>query len=198
MTQAVAGRRAEKKIANRTAILQAAREIFAQEGFDGATVRDIVRGSGLASGTFYNYFPDKESVLREILDETTGEIRARVHVARSSATTAEGFVCDGFRAYFEYLAGEATTLALMSRNAGVIRALFDEPAIGAGVAQLRRDLDAGVKAGMLAPHDTALMAAAMVGAGVEIVIHLAQSEFPDVDGAVGLLTAVFVPRLTPS
>ena len=51
-------------------------------------MRDIIRRTDLATGTFYNYFPDKESVLREILDETTGEIRVRVRAARRGAHDA--------------------------------------------------------------------------------------------------------------
>ena len=66
-----AGKREATKAANRAAILAAARVVFADIGFGAASVRDIIRRTDLATGTFYNYFPDKESVLREILDETT-------------------------------------------------------------------------------------------------------------------------------
>src|SRR5439155_26452791 len=52
------GRREATKQANRPAILDAARDVFAQLGYGAATVRDIVRRTDLATGTFYNYFPD--------------------------------------------------------------------------------------------------------------------------------------------
>ena len=63
------GPREATKAANRAAILRAAREVFADIGYGAATVRDIVRRTDLATGTFYNYFPDKESVLRALVDE---------------------------------------------------------------------------------------------------------------------------------
>lgn len=191
----VTGRREATKAANRAAILAAARVVFADIGFGAASVRDIIRRTDLATGTFYNYFPDKESVLREIVDETTGEIRVRVREARRSAQTVEDFVRDGFRAYLEYLASDRETLELMSRNAGTIRAMFDEPAVGAGAEELRADLEQGVARGILAPHDCELMAAAMVGAGVEVGIRLVDREPLDIDGPVELLTAVFAPVL---
>jgi len=50
------GKREKTKAANRQAILAAARRVFAQLGYEAATVRDIIRGTALASGTFYNYF----------------------------------------------------------------------------------------------------------------------------------------------
>ena len=51
-----AGRRERTKAANRAAIVAAARDAFGELGFEAAGVRDIVRRTGLASGTFYNYF----------------------------------------------------------------------------------------------------------------------------------------------
>ena len=192
---AVAGKREATKAANRAAILAAARVVFADIGFGAASVRDIIRRTDLATGTFYNYFPDKESVLREILDETTIEIRVRVRAARQDAASVEDFVRNGFRAYFDYLAGDREMLELMSRNAGTIRAMFDEPAVGAGVEELRLDLERGVADGILVEHDSELMAAAMVGAAVEVAIRLLNREPLDVEGPVELLTGVFAPGL---
>ena len=141
MTRHGAGKRERTKAANREAILAAAREVFSDIGYGAASVRDIVRGTDLATGTFYNYFPDKESVLRALVDEIAVEARARVRAARAAATTLEAFVADGFRAYFAFLAEDPQTVALMRRNAGTIRTLFDEPALGAGIAELRADLE---------------------------------------------------------
>ena len=53
------GKRARNKRANRAAILEAARRCFLEHGYDAVTIRDVIRLSGLAAGTFYNYFPDK-------------------------------------------------------------------------------------------------------------------------------------------
>jgi len=192
MNQAPPSKREATKAANRTAILLAAREVFAEIGYGAASVRDIVRHTDLATGTFYNYFPDKESVLRALVDEIAGEARARVHAARMAAGSLERFVADGFRAYFEFLAGDRATLALMRRNAGTIRTLFDEPALGAGVDELRVDLQAGIATGALPGHDAELMAAAMVGAGVEVGLRMVERDPPDVDGAVAFVTDVFL------
>ena len=53
------GKRAMAKAANRRAILDAARLVFARIGYDAACIRDIIRQTSLASGTFYNYFKSK-------------------------------------------------------------------------------------------------------------------------------------------
>jgi AcrR family transcriptional regulator len=161
-------------------------------GYGAASVRDIVRATDLATGTFYNYFPDKETVLRALVDEIAVEARARVRAARTAATTVEGFVADGFRAYFEFLVEDPETVALMRRNAGTIRTMFDEPALGAGIEELRADLEAAVAAGRIPHHDADLMAAAMVGAGVEVGLRMVEREPLDVGRAVTLVTNVFL------
>jgi AcrR family transcriptional regulator len=192
VTAVAGGRRERTKAANRAALVAAARAVFGDLGYEAVGVRDIVRRTDLASGTFYNYFPDKESVLRALVDEIAVEARARVRAARAAATTLEAFVADGYRAYFEFLARDPSTVALMRRNAGTIRTLFDEPALGAGIAELRADLEAGVAAGTLPPHDTELMAAAMVGSAVEVGIAMVAADPIDVERAVALVTSVFV------
>jgi len=189
------GKREATKAANRAAIVAAAREVFADIGFGAASVRDIIRRTDLATGTFYNYFPDKEAVLVEILDETAGEIRERVRAARRGATSMEDFVRGGFEAYFRFLAEDPLTLDLLRRNAGTIRAMFDEPSVGAGTEELRDDLEAGIAAGLLPPHDSRLMAAAMIGAGFEVGIRILDRGEPDVESAVSLLATIFVSGL---
>ena len=189
------GKREATKAANRAAIVAAAREVFAEIGYGAASIRDVIRRTGLATGTFYNYFPDKESLLREILDHAADEARVRVRAARQGATSLEEFVARGYRAYYEFLAEDPERFELLRRNAGTIRVLFDEPALGAGTEELRRDLQDAIAAGVLPDHDTELMAAAMVGAGVEVGIHMLGREPYDVDAAVRLLTGIFVGGL---
>jgi len=189
------GRRAATKQANRAAILRAAREVFAEMGYGAATVRDIVRHTELASGTFYNYFPDKESVFRALVEEVGGEARARVRAGRLGATTGEGFVREGFRAYFAYLVEDPLTSALNRRNAGTIRALFDDATLLQGTDELRDDLQRGVAAGLLPPHDTARMAAAMVGAGVELGVRMLDEDPPDVEATTEFAASLFLAAL---
>src|SRR3954454_12887404 len=195
MADVASGKREQTKAANRGAILDAARVVFSDLGYGAATVRDIVRATDLATGTFYNYFPDKESVLRALLDEAASEIRARVRSARTSSTTVDEFVETGYRAYFGYLVEDPETFELMRRNAGTIRSMFDEPALGAGIDELREDLGAAVASGLLPPHDVDYMAAAMVGAGFEVAVRMLEREPPDVEGAVAFISSVFLGLL---
>jgi AcrR family transcriptional regulator len=75
---ASASRAERKRLRNRDALVGAARALFATRGFEGTTIADIAEAADLGFGTFYRYFPDKESVLEAVLDEGRAEIDAVV------------------------------------------------------------------------------------------------------------------------
>ena len=60
---------AETKAATRQRILEAAGQLFASNGFDAATTRDIADAAGVASGTVFNYFATKEAILASLAAE---------------------------------------------------------------------------------------------------------------------------------
>jgi len=184
--------REANKQANREAILDAAREVFAEIGYGAATVRDIVRGTDLATGTFYNYFPDKEAVFRALLEESATEVRARARAARRAATSFEEFVEHAYRAAYEFLAEDPQFFELMQRNAGTIATQFHEPLFGMSASELEEDLRGAVRAGIVPDHDTAYMAAAMVGTAFEVGVRMIERRPPDVAGATRFSTELFL------
>ncbi|MEA2157186.1 MAG: hypothetical protein QOE11_3326 [Solirubrobacteraceae bacterium] len=186
------GRRAATKAANRAAILTAARAVFADLGYGGATVRDVIRRTDLASGTFYNYFPDKEALFRAVLQESAETVRARVQAARREAGSLEEFVAAGYREYFGFLASDPEAFKLMRRNSGTIRTMFDEPIFGAGIEELAADLRTAIDLGIVPPLNAGYMAAAMVGAALEVGVAMVKRDPPDVEGATHFATQVFL------
>ncbi len=195
---AEAGRRAATTAANRAAILAAARDVFAAAGYGGASVRDIVRRTELASGTFYNYFPDKASIFRALVEELGAEVRRRVRSARRGAGTPQAFVEDGFRACFACIVEDPATFAFAVRNVEAIREHFGDAVLPAGTAELREDLEAAIAAGALPPVDVDYCAHAMTAVGLELGRRLVLREPPDVEGATAFAGALFAGVLEPA
>jgi AcrR family transcriptional regulator len=189
------GRRAATKAANRAAILSAARDVFAASGYGGASVRDIVRRTKLASGTFYNYFPDKASIFRALVEEVGAEARRRVRSARRRARSAEAFVEDGYRAYFAFIVEDPATFAFVARNAETIREHFGDAVLPASTRELREDLEAAIASGSLPPVDVDYCAHAMTAVGLELGQRLVLRTPPDVDGATAFASALFLGGL---
>ncbi len=100
------GKRERTKTANRQAILDAAREVFGELGYDAATVRDIIRRTGLASGTFYNYYKSKEEVFDALADDGARRFRPLLREQSEKATDFESFVRGAILAYFNFVAVE--------------------------------------------------------------------------------------------
>jgi AcrR family transcriptional regulator len=187
--------RERTKHANRAAILAAGREVFAADGYGAASVRDIVRRTDLASGTFYNYFPDKASIFAAIVRDVAAEALRRAREARREASSPRGFVEDAYRAYFAFVVEDPATLAFVARNLGTIREQFGETVLEAGAAELREDLEAAIAAGELAPVDVDYCAHAMIAVGIELGQRLVLRDPPDVEGATAFATALFAGGL---
>jgi AcrR family transcriptional regulator len=189
------GKRERTKQANRAAILEAAREVFSDIGYGAATVRDVIRRTDLAAGTFYNYFPDKESVFRALIEDAGVEARERVRAGRRASRDFEEFVRRGYVAYFSYVAEDPVTFELARRNAGTVRAMFDEPTLGAGIDELREDLEEARARGLIGDLDCDYVAAAMVGVGVEIGLRMIERDPIDPVSAADFATGIFLRGL---
>jgi AcrR family transcriptional regulator len=73
--------REDKRLANRARILQAARKIFAQHGYHGATIGEIAAEAGLSNGAVYYNFANKEDLFLALLGQWRTELIADVQTA---------------------------------------------------------------------------------------------------------------------
>src|ERR1700679_1599242 len=129
-------RREQTKIQNRETILAAARQVFGQLGFAAATVRDIIRATPLASGTFYNYFKSKEEVYQALRDDVALQVRPGLRQAPLEGSSAEGLLSASFCAFFGFIAARRPENPARETS----RFRMDSPEVLAGFAELREDL----------------------------------------------------------
>ena len=191
----VPDRRAHARQHQRAEILGAARRVLAEIGYDAATLRDIIRRTSLRAATVHELFPDKESILRTLVEDTSRRLRARVRAARDRATSLERFVGDAYLAFFSFLAEDRVALELLRREPATIRALLQEPTLMASVIELREDLEAAVARGHLPRVDLEYLAAAMAGVAVEVALRMVERDPIDVQGAATFVTQLFLGGL---
>ena len=84
MTQTPATRPSDDDI--RTALIEAAAKVFAEEGYSGARVQSIAERAGLTTGAMYNRFSGKSELLLEALDRHTSALVDELADAQLSAT----------------------------------------------------------------------------------------------------------------
>lgn len=186
------GKREETKASNRQAIIDAARRVFAELGYGATTVRDIIRATELASGTFYNYFKSKEEVFQALQDETALRVRPRLRAERIRAKNFEEFISASFRTFFDFVKNDHTTFATMRRNPELQRVRIDTPEVVAGFDELRADLEIAIANGVMPDVDPDLLMASIVGVAFEVANHMLARDDLSVDDAAKFATALFL------
>src|SRR5262249_34043307 len=78
--------------ARRNQILDAATRVFAEKGVHRATIKDIARAAGIADGTIYNYFANKDALLIGILDRVNQSQQRAEHFAQAEDSDAATFI----------------------------------------------------------------------------------------------------------
>ncbi len=190
-----AGRREQNKVENRSALLKAARAVFAEMGYGAASVRDIVRRTDLASGTFYNYFKDKDEIFEAVVGELTGEILKRHNMGRAKADTAEEFFRRHYAVYLDFIAEDAELLALARRNFTAIRTLLDKPDVRALALALNDDIRSAIARGVLPNVDISYLAASMAGVAFEISVVMVARDPVDPAAATEFATRLMMGGL---
>ena len=69
-----------KKIIRRESIIQAAIEVFSKKDFKTASISEIAQKAGIADGTIYQYFRNKEDLFFSIPIEKTNEFRSQLEL----------------------------------------------------------------------------------------------------------------------
>lgn len=177
-------KREQNKARNRAVILDAARAVFVEIGYDAATIRDIVARTDLAPGTFYNYFPDKQSVFSALISEAAAEGSRRIREARARATSLQELAYHGYRAYFEFIVHDPVMFELLRRNVSTLRSLgLDTTGFAQGVQDLRVDLEREIAAGRLPAIGMEYLPQIIAAIAFEVGATMAQQDPPDVEGA---------------
>lgn len=149
--------------AKRRQILDGARRVFMELGFDGASMGEIARAAGVSKGTLYVYFADKNALFEAIVEQECldqGKFAFDFDLTKDVETTLKNFG----RAYIEVLCrpdgGSAvrTVMAIAERKPELGRRFY-ERVLAHTINRLAGYLDAKVKDNRLAIDNTQLAAA---------------------------------------
>ena len=155
--------RRERKAETRAAIKAAARRCFHELGYSGTNIADIAGAAGVAHGTFYVHFPNKDAVLDELLAEFNGAFVDSLAPVFAAAPSAP--IADTVRATAEAF------LDHWQSNRAFVECFAERSAAGLDLASLRD----GVNPPMARLIGTALRAAAArrgaIGVPWELVTH---------------------------
>ncbi len=131
--------RARLRVATQDSILDAAEQSLVEEGVEGASLQAIARRAGVAVGTIYNYFPDRQELFRALFQTRRAELLAALDAAMKENARApfvkqlEHFAttvlahCERRRDFMRVaISSEPLRLQMMIDKAGRFRPVADE------------------------------------------------------------------------
>ncbi|WP_299541622.1 TetR/AcrR family transcriptional regulator [Phenylobacterium sp.] len=131
-------RRALAKQQTRAKVLAAARRLFSEQGYEGATIRDIAAAAGMSTGAVFANFADKSDLFREIMMTDMVALARAMHEAASHGDRVDDAILRAFTAGYAFY---QTQLPLARAAFSVGWSMQDGPALrGAPPAQALRDL----------------------------------------------------------
>jgi AcrR family transcriptional regulator len=153
---------ADEDSSKRRQILDGARKLFLDLGFDAASMGEIARAAGVSKGTLYVYFADKNRLFEAIVEQECleqGKVAFNFDPSRDVTTT----LMDFGQAYIQLLCrpgiGSATrTVMAIAERMPEVGRRFYENVIALTIGRLAAYIDARVAAGDLAIEDCELAA----------------------------------------
>lgn len=145
-------RRALAKQQTRAKVLAAARKLFSESGYEGATIRDIAAAAGMSTGAVFANFADKSDLFRDIMTSDIAELSRAMREAASKARTVDEALLKIFMAGYSFyksqlpLARAAFSISWTAEEGQVLRCI--EP-VGAQAELIVEQLNAGIERGEL-------------------------------------------------
>jgi AcrR family transcriptional regulator len=203
VAEAQGGPRSRKGEQTRARLLEAAKEIFEENGFLEARISDIAERAGLSHGAFYHYFDSKEQVFREIaelLDEELAEPMESVIFAPGSSADPQERLFTALRRHLESYRDEAKIMGVIEQVArydshvAAVRSASNQrhrTAIEKSIRSMQRK---GVADTTLDPKIAAAALGSMVERFAEMALAQDQLECK-LDDAANTLATLFVNAL---
>ena len=153
---------ADEEISKRRQILDGARKVFMDLGFDGASMGEIARSAGVSKGTLYVYFADKSRLFEAIVEEEMSDqqkVAFNFDPERDVETTLREFGQAYIRLLCRPGGGSAirTVMAIAERMPEVGRRFYTN-VVAHTIARLAAYLDTRAAAGDLEIEDCQLAA----------------------------------------
>jgi AcrR family transcriptional regulator len=181
---------AEPKHERRAQIMDAAKHVFADAGYHGASIHAIIERAQIARGTFYLYFESKAAVFDSILDHAMTDLRARIHrieVDDPKAPAPQVQLRTQVVATLEYIVRDRP-LAILLLSAGHTPDAEAAERLDQFFAEvrdlLRRAFESGMEIGLVRKVDAELASAAMLGMIRGVVEQLVTQAAPPAVGKV--------------
>ena len=139
-SELILGKREIQKQQVRERILDEALILFSERGFEKTTVTDIVGKCKIARGTFYNYFPDMNSLFDALINQLNQRIIEAIQQTRNQTDNLYDYLYGTFKSYFDLIGSEQMIQFHIVNQAYIRQSSYQSDLIKVIVKNLNRDL----------------------------------------------------------
>ena len=100
----------------RTAILDAALEVFAGHGYHAASIDEIAQAAGISKALIYEHFPSKKDLHVSLLERHVRDIFGRLEHSAATSEPGEVRMCAGVDAFLEWVETHPDAFRLVFRD----------------------------------------------------------------------------------
>ena len=165
----------------RQRLVDSAKAAFAQKGFHGTSISEIVRQAGIARSTFYQYFDSKLHLFQSILDSFLQDLHDSIQPISLAAGAPAPLVQlqDNLTRVLNLVLGERDLTRIFLQQTGAVdenvAGRLDEFYAQAG-GMIQRSLNLGISMNLVRPCDTRFTAYSIIGAVKEVIFQLTSSQ----------------------
>jgi AcrR family transcriptional regulator len=144
--------RAQSKLKTRRRVLDAARQLFMERGYEAATIRDIASQAGLSTGAVFASFVDKTDLFNAVMAEDFQRQVEHLREAAKPDAKVEDGVLSVFEAGYRFHGAQLPLLQAaisLSWSHGLGGEFGDRPSFGLAMDALSEILSRGVETGEL-------------------------------------------------
>ena len=167
----ILGKREFQKQKAREQILKQALILFSDNGLEKTTVADVVEKCDIARGTFYNYFPDMNTLFDTLIDELNQNVVDSIQHTRNSTNNLYDYLYGTFKSYFDLISTPQMIQFHIINQAHIRQSSYQSNLIKVIVKNLNRDLksDLNIKS-FNEKHEFLLLSYMLVGTPPELFL----------------------------
>ena len=186
---------AERSESTRSALVEAARGLFAERGYAGVGTEEIVRAAGVTRGALYHHFGSKLELFAAVYEQVERELAERIATGALAAGADSPLraMRDGAETFLAACTEpEAQRIVLLDGPSVLGWDRWREIAAAHGLGLIEASLQAAIDAGAIEPQPVRALAHVLMGALDEGAMLIARAEDPEaaraeVRGALDLL-----------
>jgi len=190
-------RYSRRKEKTRQDLLAAAKRVLADKGYHNTKITDIAFAADIGVGTFYLYYPTKEALFLELVEDTARLLKEEMDQARAAIDDPVEKTRITHLTFFRFARTNRELLKIIFGHGSTFNELFQQLYAGF-VATAAERITEGIKKNAFRPFPPQVIANASVGMFAQVVSWWIDQETPSAEEMAAIMTDFFLNGISQS